>query len=209
MASGSNQPFCHSTLSGQTDRLTHRLTDGLGDSSVTWALTHTILIDSNVLTTTITILWPFVRDYLGELVPEETFSNSHLSWSSTMSYQLPQFITIHSILPIQFMCLTSFCTTSLQVLHGLPLGLESSTSYSIDFFTQWWENPQSINWLMGTYRCTHSSCFNSNFPKVGQFATLKNRTFVFFINKMPFLSSNLHFIILTNLNVVLMSHMWA
>ena len=30
----------------------------------------------------------------------------------------------------------SFCTTSLHVLFGLPLGLESSTSYSIHFFTQ-------------------------------------------------------------------------
>jgi len=30
----------------------------------------------------------------------------------------------------------SFCTTSVQVLFGLPLGLEPSTSYSIHFFTQ-------------------------------------------------------------------------
>ena len=30
----------------------------------------------------------------------------------------------------------SFCTTSLQVLFDLPLGLEPSTSYSIRFFTQ-------------------------------------------------------------------------
>ena len=30
----------------------------------------------------------------------------------------------------------SFCTTSLRVLFGLPLGLEPSTSYSIHFFTQ-------------------------------------------------------------------------
>jgi len=30
----------------------------------------------------------------------------------------------------------SFCTTSLHVLFGLPLGLEPSTSYSIHFFTQ-------------------------------------------------------------------------
>ena len=29
-----------------------------------------------------------------------------------------------------------FCTTSLHVLFGLPLGLEPSTSYSIHFFTQ-------------------------------------------------------------------------
>ena len=30
----------------------------------------------------------------------------------------------------------SFCTTSVKVLFGLPLGLEPSTSYSIHFFTQ-------------------------------------------------------------------------
>jgi len=30
----------------------------------------------------------------------------------------------------------SFCTTSLHVLFGLPLGMEPSTSYSIHFFTQ-------------------------------------------------------------------------
>ena len=30
----------------------------------------------------------------------------------------------------------SFCTTSLHVCFGLPLGLEPSTSYSIHFFTQ-------------------------------------------------------------------------
>ena len=30
----------------------------------------------------------------------------------------------------------SFCTTSVHVLFGLPLGLEPSTSYSIHFFTQ-------------------------------------------------------------------------
>ena len=30
----------------------------------------------------------------------------------------------------------SFCTTSLHVLFGLPLGLEPSTSYSIHLFTQ-------------------------------------------------------------------------
>jgi len=30
----------------------------------------------------------------------------------------------------------SFCTSSVHVLFGLPLGLEPSTSYSIHFFTQ-------------------------------------------------------------------------
>jgi len=29
--------------------------------------------------TTITVLWPFVRDYLGEPVPEETFTHTHLT----------------------------------------------------------------------------------------------------------------------------------
>ena len=71
-------------------------------------------------TKTTTILWPFVRFYLGEPVPAKTFTHSHLSWSSTILYQLPP----------------SFCTTSLQVLFGLPLGLELSTSYSMHFFTQ-------------------------------------------------------------------------
>jgi len=42
---------------------------------------------------------------------------------------------VHSILTVQFMCLTDFCTTSLQVLFGLPLGLEQSVSYSIHFIT--------------------------------------------------------------------------
>jgi len=39
-------------------------------------------------------------------VPEETFSHSHLSWSSVILYQLTPFTTIHSILFIQFTCLT-------------------------------------------------------------------------------------------------------
>ena len=37
-ASGSNQPFCHSTLSG-SDRQTDRTTDGIGDNSIPRALT--------------------------------------------------------------------------------------------------------------------------------------------------------------------------
>jgi len=43
---------------------------------------------------------------------------------------------IHSILPVQFMCLMIFCTTCLQASFGLTLVLEPSTSYSIHFFTQ-------------------------------------------------------------------------
>jgi len=50
----------------------------------------------------------FVRDNPGEPVPEETFTCSHLSSSSVIPYLLPPSITIHSILPVQFTCLTVF-----------------------------------------------------------------------------------------------------
>jgi len=50
-------------------------------------------------TTTTTILWPFVWIYLVEPVPEETFTHSHLLWSSTIPFQLPPSTTIHSIFP--------------------------------------------------------------------------------------------------------------
>ena len=58
---------------------------------------------------------------------QKKLANSHPSWSSDILYQLPPFPTIHSILWVQFTCLT----TSFQVLFGLPLGLGPSTSYSI------------------------------------------------------------------------------
>ena len=48
----------------------------------------------------------FVRDYLGKPIPKETITHSHPSWSSDILYQLPPFTTIHSILFVQFTCLT-------------------------------------------------------------------------------------------------------
>jgi len=39
----------------------------------------------------------FVRDNMGEPVPEETFTHSHLS---VIPYLLPPSITIHGILPV-------------------------------------------------------------------------------------------------------------
>jgi len=74
----------------------------------------------------------FVQHYLNEPVPEETFTHSHLLWSSV----IPPSITIHGILPVQFTCQRVLSTTSLQVFFGLPLSLAPSTSYSIHFFTQ-------------------------------------------------------------------------
>jgi len=79
----------------------------------------------------------FVRENPGEPVPEETFTHSHLSWSSITPYLLSPSIMIRGILlSVQFMCITVFSTISLQVFFGLPLGLAPSTSYSIHFFTQ-------------------------------------------------------------------------
>jgi len=98
-------------------------------------------------TTTTTVLWPFVRDYPGKPVTEETFTDSHLSWSSTILHQLPRPTVIHSILPVQFMCLTVFLhhlspgplwSTSWSETHHLSPGplWSTSTSYSIHFFSQ-------------------------------------------------------------------------
>jgi len=41
-------------------------------------------------------------DYLGGLVPKETFTHSHSSWSSDILYQLSPSTTIHSIFLVQF-----------------------------------------------------------------------------------------------------------
>jgi len=53
--------------------------------------------------TTTTILWlsGFDRDNLDELVPEETFTHSHVLWSSIIPYLIPPSITIHGIFPVQ------------------------------------------------------------------------------------------------------------
>jgi len=44
----------------------------------------------------------------GEPVPEETFTHSHLSQPLVIPYLLHPPIMIHSILPVQFTCLTVF-----------------------------------------------------------------------------------------------------
>ena len=104
--------------------------------------THTACVEMTVksmyitLTTSTTIvLWPFVRDYPGKPVPEETFTHPP-SWSSSNLYQLLPCTTIHSNVRVQIACLAIFCTTSLHILFGLPLGVEPSTSYYVHFFTQ-------------------------------------------------------------------------
>jgi len=73
-------------------------------------------------TTTTTILRPFVRDYPGEPVPEETFTHPP-SWSSSSLYQLLPSTKIHSILLVQITCLAIF----LHNFSSCPLW---STSWS-------------------------------------------------------------------------------
>ena len=73
-------------------------------------------------TTTTTVLQPFVRDYLGELVPEETLTHPP-SWSSSNLYQLLPPTAICSILSVQIVCLAVF-------LHNLSTGHLWSTSWS-------------------------------------------------------------------------------
>jgi len=81
----------------------------------------------------------FVQDNPGEQVSEETFTHSHLSWSSIIPYLLPPFITIHGILSVQFMCLTGFFHNlskfSLVYLSWPPLHTSyiSSTNHCLLF----------------------------------------------------------------------------
>jgi len=113
-----------------TDRLTNR-----PHYSVCSSRPHLARAAMRPNITTTTVLRPFVQHYPGEPVPEETLTHPP-SWSSSNLYQLLLSTTIHSILPVQIMCLAIFCTTSFHVLFGLALSLEPSTSYSIHFFTQ-------------------------------------------------------------------------
>jgi len=64
----------------------------------------------------------FVRDNPGEPVPEETFTHSHLLWSSIIPYLLHPSTTIHGILLVQSMCLTVF-------FHNLSPSFLWSTSW--------------------------------------------------------------------------------
>jgi len=100
---------------------------------------------------TTTILWPFGRDYLGEPVPEETFTHSHLSWSSII-YLLSLSTMIHSVLTVQFMYLTVFlhCTTS-----SSPLWSTSWSRIIINWDEIWFVGALSLikvgpGWLMGS-----------------------------------------------------------
>ena len=106
----------------------------------------------------------YVRDNTDEPVPGETFTHSHLSWSSVIPYLLPPSITIHGILPVQYTvhAWQSFSTISLQVFFGLPLGLAPSTSYSIHFFTKLLSSFQSTCPYHRNLFCCSTEIMSSN-----------------------------------------------
>jgi len=83
-------------------------------------------------TTTMTVLRYFVRDYPGELVPEETLTQPP-SWSSSNLYQLLPSTTIHSILLVQITCLAN--------LFAQPLSMSSS------FYLLVWSPPPHIPYI--------------------------------------------------------------
>jgi len=78
-------------------------------------------VSENTHTTVLTALCPGLPAWL---VPKETFTQSHPSWSSDILYQLPS-STIHSILLTQVTCLT-------VLFHNLsPAPSWSSSWYGI------------------------------------------------------------------------------
>jgi len=64
----------------------------------------------------------FVQDKPGEPIPEETFTQSHLSWSPVVPYLFHPPTIIHGILPVQLTCLTVF-------LHNLSPSFLWSSSW--------------------------------------------------------------------------------
>jgi len=79
----------------------------------------------------------FVRDNPGKPVPEETFTHSHLPWSSIIPYLLPPSFTLHCILHVQFTCLTVFYhNLSPSFLWSTSLDWHSPLHPIIVFFSQ-------------------------------------------------------------------------
>ena len=92
----------------------------------------------------------FVWDNPGELVPEETFTHLHLSWSSVIPYLLPPSIMIHGILPVQLTCLRVF-------LHNLSPSFLWSTSW-----------PDTLNFILHTFLHSITVFFLQHMPILSQ-----------------------------------------
>ena len=83
--------------------------------------------------TTILRLSGFCPGNPGEPAAEETFTHSHLSWSSIAPNLLHPSNSIHDILPVPFTCLTVF-------FHNLPPSCLWSTSW-----------PGTIHFILHTF----------------------------------------------------------
>jgi len=95
-------------------------------------------VGTTTTTTKTTVLRPFVRDYPGEPVPEETLTHPP-SWSSSNLYHLLPSTTIHSILLVEITCLAIFCTTSFHVLSRNGNGNEVVGRNGNGHQVWWWE----------------------------------------------------------------------
>jgi len=127
-----------STLRNSLGNICHTKHRKMDDDSTTASEPPRCLSTYVLTTTTTTVLQPFVRDYPGEPVPEETLTHpaSHHPDHHPIFisfFHLPR-STAFSLFKLR--AWQSLCTTSFRVLFGLPLSLEPSASYSIHFFTQ-------------------------------------------------------------------------
>jgi len=105
----------------------------------------------------------FVRDYLGEPVPEKTFTHSHLSESPIILYIC--FLHLLRSMASSLFNLRvwqSFSITSVQLFFEVGLGLAPSTSYSIYFFTQSLSSFQSTCPYNRNQFCCSSEIISSN-----------------------------------------------
>jgi len=79
---------------------------------------------SPLLHNTTIVLWPFVQEYPGEPVPEETFTHRHPDHHPIFIsfFHLPRSIAsgtfFHSILPVQIACLAIFLHNLSPLLHN-------------------------------------------------------------------------------------------
>jgi len=123
-------------------------------------------------TTTTTVLRPFVQDYPG------TRRNIHPP--TILITFISFFHLLRSIASSLFnlRAWQSFRATSLQVLFGLPLGLEPSTSYSIHFFTK------SVSSFRNTcpYHRSLFCCSTKIISSIPSLSQLFTWDFIFYLN---------------------------
>jgi len=122
-----------------------------------WMMGHSLNNNNN---NRFNVLRPFVWDYPGEPVPEETLAHPP-SWSSNL-YQLLPSTTIHSILPVQITCLAIF-------LHNLsPCPLWS---------TSW---PGALHLIFHTFLHPISVFFSQHMPIPSQPVLLQYQYYIIY-----------------------------